>query len=69
MVVVVEGNRLIDPHIIMDVLEPENSDDGDGTEAACNTVLLAIGSKWQYTENREGDESSDTCSSTENKKK
>ncbi len=50
MIVVVEGGRLVNPHIIVDVLPPEDSENEEDIEhAAHNTVLLTVGGEWEYT--------------------
>ena len=40
--IVVEGDRLIDPHVITDVLPPEDSEELIDTPSS-KTVLLSIG--------------------------
>lgn len=48
MVVVVEGGRLIEPHVITELLPPE-LDEGDLHSLASNTVMLTVGGVWKST--------------------
>jgi len=55
MTVVVEGDRLTDPHVIGEVLPAEPFEDVNDKSAAANTVMLSVGGKWKYTETTEAD--------------
>jgi len=49
MVLVVEGDRLIEPHVITDVLPPEPLE-GNSRTMAATTVMLSIGGVWKAAE-------------------